>query len=299
MSRRIGFLSVLGLLFGGCLVWLIQAPETAAQAPVVNPQRESRAAAPPKVEKRFPPPPAHRKEGIFHLYAANEAEQKIQAALIDPQGVEIEFIDTPLKDAMEFIADAHNITILIDEQALTEEGVSIDEPINRTLSNIRLESALKILLKPLGLMHIIEDEVLKVTTIAAADARRITRVYHTGYLQEVGIQPDALGKAMEAVVEPARRSNPRALQSTSAEKQTVIYRDQDGRIRMGDPPNRSPILLNTAQVSGTARERKPEVVQNSIESLGDMVVVSAPKSVHEKIRDLLIQLDRRWELESR
>jgi hypothetical protein len=133
-----------------------------------------------------------KKWASVDLHKNSPSEEKIQAALIDPQGVEIEFIDTPLKDAIEFLADAHEITILIDEQALTEEGVSIDEPINRTLSGITLRSALKIILEPLGLTYVIEDEVMKITTIIAAEEKLSTRVYPVGDLV-IPINAQALG----------------------------------------------------------------------------------------------------------
>lgn len=123
-----------------------------------------------------------RKWASVDLHKNSPAEEKIQAALIDPQGVDIEFIDTPLSDAMQFLADAHDITILVDEQSLTEEGVAIDEPINRTLSGITLRSAMKIILEPLGLTYIIEDEVMKITTIIAAEEKLSTRVYPVGDL---------------------------------------------------------------------------------------------------------------------
>ena len=96
--------------------------------------------------------------------------------------MEIEFIDTPLKEAMEFIGDANGITIIIDEQALPEEGVSIDEPINRIFSGVTLRSAIKIILEPLGLTYVIEDEVMKITTIIAAEDKLSTRVYPVGDL---------------------------------------------------------------------------------------------------------------------
>ena len=136
-------------------------------------------------------PPAHvwralterrRKWASVDLHKNSPAEEKIQAALIDPRGVEIEFIDTPLKDAMDFIADANDITIILDDQALTEEGVAIDEPLNKILSGITLRSALKIILEPLGLTYIIEDEVMKITTIIAAEEKLSTRVYPVGDL---------------------------------------------------------------------------------------------------------------------
>lgn len=294
MSRRIGFLTpAAGLIFGGFLAWSVFAPEASAQE-VEAAKAETTAETP--MAKSVPAPPAHRAEGIFDFYAANKAEQRIQAALRDPQGVEIEFIDTPLKDAMEFVADAHNITILIDEVALTEEGIAIDEPINRTLSGIKLDSALKIILRPLGLIHIVEDEVLKITTAEAADAKGVTRVYNTGYLKQVGVEPDALAKTIQATIQPEqwRSSTPSA--APAGEKETVIYRDHEGRLRLENIPNGQATVLRTAQLS-TNRQPSPPPPQNSVQVLGDMLVVSAPISTHESIRDLLIQLDRRWELE--
>ena len=137
----------------------------------------------------WPPAPVWRalterrkKWASVDLHKNSPAEEKIQAALIDPQGVEIEFIDTPLKEAMDFIADANGITIIMDEPALTEEGISIDEPINRILSGVTLRSALKIILEPLGLTYIIEDEVMKITTSLAAEDKLSTRVYPVGDL---------------------------------------------------------------------------------------------------------------------
>ncbi len=123
-----------------------------------------------------------KKWASVDLHKNSPAEEKIQAALIDPQGVDIEFIDQPLTDAMVFLADAHDITIIIDRAALQEEGVALDEPINATLSGITLRSAMKIILEPLGLTYIIEDEVMKITTIIAAEEKLSTRVYPVGDL---------------------------------------------------------------------------------------------------------------------
>lgn len=123
-----------------------------------------------------------KKWASVDLKKNSPAEEKIQSALIDPQGVDISFIDTPLSDAMDFLADAHDITIIIDEVTLNEENVPPDTPIDLELSGITLRSALKIMLEPLGLTYIIEDEVMKITTIIAAEEKLTTRVYPVGDL---------------------------------------------------------------------------------------------------------------------
>ncbi len=122
-----------------------------------------------------------RKWASVDLHRASPAEERIQAALKETVE-DLEFVDMPLSEAMDFIADLHNITILIEEQALQDEGLSSQEPVNATLSGITLRSALKIILEPLGLTYVIEDEVMKITTIVEAKTKMSTRVYPVGDL---------------------------------------------------------------------------------------------------------------------
>ncbi|HUG92818.1 MAG TPA: hypothetical protein VML55_18395, partial [Planctomycetaceae bacterium] len=84
----------------------------------------------------------------WDLSARSPAEQRIERALDNPRGVDIEFIDQPLKEAMEYTNDAHGITILLDEKALQDDGIQTDEPLNYVLSGITLRSALNIMLDP-------------------------------------------------------------------------------------------------------------------------------------------------------
>ena len=117
------------------------------------------------------------------LHKMSPAEERIQSAL--GTETEVEFLDTSLTDAMTFLGDQHNIQIILDELALSEEGLQPDEPITRTLSGVSLRSALRIILQPLGLQYVIQDEVMKITTVTAAnDLEKYgsTRVYPVGDL---------------------------------------------------------------------------------------------------------------------
>jgi hypothetical protein len=102
-------------------------------------------------------------------------EERIMNALKD--NTSIEFVDTPLKDAIDYLAQLHRITIIIEDNALSEEGIPSDEPINLVLSGVSLRSAMKIMLEKLGLTWVVEDEVMKITTQTAADEKSTTRVY--------------------------------------------------------------------------------------------------------------------------
>lgn len=121
-----------------------------------------------------------KKWASVDLHRSSPAEERIQRAL--DETTTVEFIDTPLVDAMDFIADLHDIMIILNEPRLLEEGISTDTPITQVLSGISLRSALKIILEPEGLTYVIEDEVMKITTQIDADEKLSTRVYPVGDL---------------------------------------------------------------------------------------------------------------------
>jgi hypothetical protein len=64
------------------------------------------------------------------------------------------------------------------------------------MKGITLRSALRLLLQPLGLTYIIEDEVMKITTQAKADEKTSTRVYPVGDLVIPIRPPQMMGGGM-------------------------------------------------------------------------------------------------------
>ncbi len=104
-----------------------------------------------------------------------EAAERILSAL-DEQTV-LEFKLTTLKEAFDYIAELHNIPILIDENALDDLGLATDEQISFDSGGVSLQSALHLILEPLGLDYTIRDEVLMITSASVAAAELDTRVY--------------------------------------------------------------------------------------------------------------------------
>ncbi len=116
-----------------------------------------------------------RKWATVDLRKDSPNEQRIQQALKDT--TEVQFTDQPLKDALEYLEDLHKIEIWIDQPALADAGISTDQQVNLVMSGITLRSALRLLLEPLQLTYVIEDEVMKITTQEKADEKMSTRVY--------------------------------------------------------------------------------------------------------------------------
>ena len=102
-------------------------------------------------------------------------EQRIEAAL--EKSAKCEFTDTSLIDVVAFFAEDASIKIVIDAQALIEEGIPIDMPVTRKLDGLRLRSLLHLILTPLQLAAIPKHDVLLVTTLAKTKQHLVTRTY--------------------------------------------------------------------------------------------------------------------------
>jgi hypothetical protein len=70
-----------------------------------------------------------------------------------PHGME--FTDTPLEEVVSQLQEDYNIPIQLDFPALDLVGLGPDEPVNVSLRNITLRSALRLMLKQLQLTYLI------------------------------------------------------------------------------------------------------------------------------------------------
>ncbi|MBL8851427.1 MAG: hypothetical protein JNG89_17215 [Planctomycetaceae bacterium] len=125
----------------------------------------------------------------LHQNSANE--ERIYNAL--DSSTNIEFSGTPLRDVISYISELHDIPILLDMPALSEEGITGDEEVSLVVNGIKLRSGLKLLLEDVNqveLAYVIEDEVMKITTKDEADNTLQTRVYPVA---DLVIQPRVMG----------------------------------------------------------------------------------------------------------
>lgn len=123
------------------------------------------------------------KYGSVDIAGKGDAEIRINNALQGPlTSVGLDFPETPLEEVIDFLRDEYNVPIQLDAAALDELGISPDDPVNVNLNNVSLRSALRIMLKPLDLTYIIEDEVLLITTEEYAETRLVVKVYPVGDL---------------------------------------------------------------------------------------------------------------------
>ena len=86
------------------------------------------------------------------------------------QATQLEFVETPLNDVVEYLKDLHKVEIQLDEKAIKRAGISLDTPVTVTFKGVSLQSALRLLLRQLDLDYAIRDEVLFITTAREAAA---------------------------------------------------------------------------------------------------------------------------------
>lgn len=117
----------------------------------------------------------------------------------------VNFNALPISDALEFISEQAQVPVLLDTVSLEEAGLlAADEPI--TFSSIldgskkgefeanrmRIDQALDLMLRDLELTWYVEDGILQVMTIEAANEHVINRSYNLAPFRNAGIDPDTL-----------------------------------------------------------------------------------------------------------
>jgi hypothetical protein len=131
--------------------------------------------------------------------AANGNQSKIESRAIIRQAltkkINWEFIERPLGDIIEDLKKELNIPMRLDMKPLGDIGITLETPISFKMSGITAKSALNLMLRDLGLVTTIHDEVLMVTTPEEAENRLETVVYDVSDLpafrrESGGTEPD-------------------------------------------------------------------------------------------------------------
>jgi len=100
---------------------------------------------------------------------------KIRRALTLPGS--FTFRDAPLGDVAKQIEAAYDIPVKLDTRALDGVGIGSDSPVTRSLRNVSLKTALRLMLKDLELEYGVVEGVLLFSTPEELESNYITRIY--------------------------------------------------------------------------------------------------------------------------
>jgi len=182
-----------------------------------------------------------------------EAEQKIREAL--GKHTTMEFNETSLKDVVNYLKALHAINIMVDRKMLEEANVQMDTPITEVIKGVSLGSGLKLILEPVGLTYVIENEVLSITSPAGAQRSSVPRTYDVSALL-ANSEAASLLKAVELVLDrPANGDDGKPMPVAS---RLVIFRKK--LILRGSQPEHDRVAELLLQLQEPA---KPTAVEPS------------------------------------
>lgn len=96
----------------------------------------------------------------------------------------LEFVETPLEQVADFLADRHSINVLLDRDVLRDLGLGPETRVTFALRNASLNTALGLMLAQFDLTFGVEENVLLITTPERAEALSKTVVYDVDDLVE-------------------------------------------------------------------------------------------------------------------
>jgi hypothetical protein len=98
-------------------------------------------------------------------------ESEIQEAMNKP--ISFDFVETPLQDVISFISGVVDVTIVLDTDAIRDEQLTVTLRVNE----MRLESALKWVLKLVNLKYTLRNEAVFVSKAEKIYDKPVLRMY--------------------------------------------------------------------------------------------------------------------------
>jgi len=124
--------------------------------------------------------PASQGTGTEVVFAfAYESEKEAKKALDRALATKVllRLKGVPVASAIEHLRREAGINIALDRRGLKDAGIAINAPVPSDVSGESLRSALDMILPPLRLGWIFQDEVLLITTAEAAESHRTAAIY--------------------------------------------------------------------------------------------------------------------------
>jgi hypothetical protein len=149
---------------------------------------QEKAAIPPGSEREFPRnwDTLTKKRQQMNM---TEREKKIMKALETPMDLELK--DSTLEAVISYIKEKSGVNIVVPPALLEEKGITYQTPVSVSLKKVTMRTALKKVLSDVGMVYVIDKEVILATTEERARDMLTTRTYYVGDL--IGLTGSGLG----------------------------------------------------------------------------------------------------------
>lgn len=191
------------------------------------------------------------------------AEAQLLSTLDQPG--EFEFVDVPLRDVLDFLSKYLNTPIYVARHELEQSGLSLETAITLTLSHVKVQTVLDVILSPLGFGWCVEGRALLVTSKEAAQECLRTQLYDVS---------DLVSRNRAAAANRDDNTVPEKSPPTELESLSMLITQQTGDATCGP-------WIGIDGSGGIAIPFEPSIL-----------VVRQNERVHEEIRRLLSDLRR-------
>jgi general secretion pathway protein D len=272
-------LHVLGLMLIGGLGFapLASAQDDPPARQAVDPfdGGQKNAAAPRQ-------PDGHRIE----LSQPPQAETSLEERLEGKGNFQAE--DASLKDFAAALGTALDVPVVLAAKKLEEAAISIETPMYYRLRNVRVQTALRLILTELGLTYVIDDNVLLLTTSEDASSQLATRVYDCRELMKLA-SPIQKGR-------PAKTSgNQPEIGTTGLPAQVSQKKEAAGPDGGYEVADLMEVITGTVWPDSWEDAGGP----GSIKDFKGLITISQTREIHEQVEQLLNMLHKAGGLEEK
>ncbi|WP_425615637.1 permease prefix domain 1-containing protein [Anatilimnocola sp. NA78] len=152
-----------------------QAGPGNAPAEVVKPQANSNPVTAPISNPVTNPPSNSRSIPGTVVGGDNSLDEKLA------KRITAEFVETPLHEVLSYLSDVAELQIFVNQRALQDEGITVDELISINLKSVRVDMLLDLILDQGtagGATYVERDGILIVSTLANLEGASEVRVYN-------------------------------------------------------------------------------------------------------------------------
>lgn len=124
----------------------------------------------------------NRRRDVESYHRGNRTAKELAIDDALRKTVTLQYEQTPLASVLKDLATQSGIDIVLDPEGFNDSGVNTNTPVTIDVDGIMLKSALNLILEQLHLIHVVRDEVLKITTEARGRGELFPVVYPIGDL---------------------------------------------------------------------------------------------------------------------
>jgi general secretion pathway protein D len=247
-------------------------------------------------------PPAKPVPNAFDLPAKAEPREKAVPVvkLAQPLGPEatleerlqakgtFQADEVPLKEFADALAAALDTSVVLAVKKLEEAAVNTETPVICKLKNVKVQTALRLILGELDLTFVTHDDVIMITTPEDAGSQLVTRVYDCRDLMKL---PSPVKRVRK--VEPAQQRSDVGTSNLPAnvpDKKEEV--GPDGGYQIAD-------LIETITTTVAPDSWDDVGGPGSVADFKGLVTVSQTQEVHEQIENLLNMLHKAGGLEEK